>query len=120
MAGDGRGEEVGAVDVDSPETSDAVDGVLDGRKILHDAGRRHEAVDLAVCGQYLVDARGDTSFVRDVGLVRSYPRDSELRPVSEGFGGEYRVKGPARNTVGQNEGEARKTGDAPLRLGTIS
>lgn len=71
VAGDGRGEEVGTVDVDGPELAQAVDGVVDGLEVLGEAGRGDEVVDLAVGGDHLSDARLHGLGVRDVGVVCS-------------------------------------------------
>lgn len=53
VTGDSSGEEVSAVDVDSPELSDAVDGVLDGVKVLCEAGRGDKVVNLSVGANHI-------------------------------------------------------------------
>jgi hypothetical protein len=58
----GRGKQIGPVDVDGPQLAHAVDRIRNSLKILGEAGRGHEAVNLAVAGDDLgdagVDARG--------------------------------------------------------------
>jgi len=76
MAGDGRGEKVGAVNVDGPQLAHAVDGVVDGLKVLGEAGRGDEVVDLAVLLNDLGDAGLDRLGVGDVGVVSRDPGDA--------------------------------------------
>ena len=74
VAGDRGGEEVGAVDIDSPELAHTIDGVVDGLEVLGEAGRGDQVVDLAVrcddLGYALIHGLriGDISIVcRDLG-----------------------------------------------------
>lgn len=69
VAGDGGGEEVGAVDVDGEQLAHAVDGVVGGVVVLGEAGRRDQVVDLAVLREDVGDARGHRVRVRHVGVV---------------------------------------------------
>jgi hypothetical protein len=69
VASDGGCEEVGAVDVDSPELAHAVDGVVDGLEVLGETGGCDEVVDLAVSCNDLGDASLDGLGVGDVGVV---------------------------------------------------
>lgn len=63
MPGHARGKQIGAVDVDPPQLAHAVDRVGDGLKVLGEAGRGHEVVDLAVLGHDLGDAGLDAGGV---------------------------------------------------------
>lgn len=76
MAGDGGGEEVGAVDVDGEELAEAVDGVVGGLEVLGEAGAGDEAVDAAVLGQDLGDAGPDALRVRHIGVVGRHAWES--------------------------------------------
>lgn len=82
VAGDGGGEEVGAVDVDGEELAHAVDGVVGGVVVLGEARGRDQVVDLAVLREDLGDARVDRVLVRHVGVVRRHlggPAGCQLR-----------------------------------------
>lgn len=72
MPGNSRRKQVGAVDVDAPQPAHAVDRVVDGLKVLGEAGRGDEVVDLAVGRHDLGDAGLDRLRVRDVGVVRRH------------------------------------------------
>ena len=72
----GRREEIGAVDVDAPETTDTVDGIVDGGEVFDDAGRSDEVVYLTVRGEDVVDASSNAGLVGDVGEVGRYLRES--------------------------------------------
>lgn len=69
VAGDGGGEEVGAVDVDGEQLAHAVDGVVGGVVVLGEARGRDQVVDLAVLGEDVGDAGADRVRVRHVGVV---------------------------------------------------
>lgn len=69
VAGDGSGEEVGAVDVDGEQLAHALDGVVSGVVVLCEARGRDQVVDLAVLREDVGDARGDRVLVRHVGVV---------------------------------------------------
>lgn len=47
------GEEIGAVNIDTPELSHTVDRILDGVEVLSEAGRCDQVVDLAVLADYI-------------------------------------------------------------------
>ena len=76
VAGDRGGKEVGAVNVDSPELTHTLDGVGDGVKVLGEAGRSDEVVNLAVLLDDVGDAGVDRGRVRDVGVMSSDLRDT--------------------------------------------
>lgn len=82
VASDGGGEEVGAVDVDSPELAHAINGVVDGLKVLGEASRGDEVVDLSVGSEDLGDAGLDGLGVRDVGVVGGDLGDSGTLDIS--------------------------------------
>lgn len=71
MAGNRRGKQVCAIDVDAPQLAHAVDGVVDSLKVLCEAGRGDEVVNLAMLlndlGNTGIDGRG----IRDIGIVSS-------------------------------------------------
>lgn len=69
MAGDAGGKQVGSVHVDSPKLSQALDGVVDGLKVLGEACRGDEVVDLAVLLDNLPDAGFDGPGIGDIGIV---------------------------------------------------
>lgn len=75
VAGDASGEEVGALDIDSKELTQAVDGVVNGLEVLGKAGGCNEVVDLAMSLQDLGDADPDTLRVADIGEVGSHLGD---------------------------------------------
>ena len=58
VAGNTSCEQVGAVDVDAPKLLDTVEWVRDGVKVLGEAGRGYEVVNLSVPGNDLVDGVG--------------------------------------------------------------
>lgn len=87
MASDTGSEEVSAVDVDTPELAQTVDGVVDGLKVLGETSRGDEVVDLAVGLDDLGDTGVDGLLVADVCVVSSDLGDTE-----------YRISGVGKNT----------------------
>lgn len=72
MTRDRGGKEVCAVDIDSPQLAQAINGVVDGLVVFGKAGRGNKVVNLAV----LFDDFGDTSVDRGgVRDVREVSRD---------------------------------------------
>lgn len=69
VLGDAGGEEVCAVDVDTPELLHAVERVRDGVEVLREAGRGDEIVDFAVLGKHFRDGGVDGVGARNVGIV---------------------------------------------------
>lgn len=69
VAGNGRGEEVGAVDVDGEQLAHTLDGVVGGVVVLGEAGGRDQVVDLAVLRDDVGDAGADRVRIRHVGVV---------------------------------------------------
>lgn len=69
VAGDGRGKQVCAVDVDAPELAHAVNGVVDGLKVFGEAGRGDEMVNLAMLLDDLGNAGVDGGGVGHVSVV---------------------------------------------------
>lgn len=69
VAGDGGGEEVGAVDVDGEQLAHALDGVVGGVVVLGEARGRNQVVDLAVLREDVGHAGADRVRVRHVGVV---------------------------------------------------
>lgn len=69
VAGDGGGEEVGAVDVHGEQLPHALDGVVCGVVVLGEARGRDQVVDLAVLLEDVCDAGADRVRVRHVGVV---------------------------------------------------
>lgn len=69
VAGDGGGEEVGAVDVDGEQLAHALDGVVGCVVVLGEARGRDQVVDLAVLREDVGDAGADRFRVRHVGVV---------------------------------------------------
>lgn len=72
MTRNGRGKEIGAVDIDGKQLTHAVNGVVDGLEVLREAGRRDEAVDFAVRFKDFGDTGGHAVSVADVGVVSCY------------------------------------------------
>ena len=76
VAGDGGGEEVGAVDVDAPEFLEPVVRVSDGVEVLGEAGGGHQVVDLVVVsGEDRGDGGVDGVGGGDVAVVGSHVGD---------------------------------------------
>lgn len=69
MTGDAGCEQVGTIDVDSPELAHAVDGVVNGLEVLGEARGSDEGVDLAVLLNDLCDAGVDGFGVGNIGVV---------------------------------------------------
>ncbi len=69
MTGDGRSKQVCAVDVDAPELAHAVNGVVDSLKVLREAGRGDEVINLAVLLNDLGNAGVDGRGIGNVGVV---------------------------------------------------
>lgn len=69
MTGHGRGEVVGAVDVDGPALLDAFGWVVDGVEVLGEAGGGDEVVDAAVERDDVVERLVDGVGAGDVGVV---------------------------------------------------
>jgi hypothetical protein len=71
MLGHPDGEEVGAIDVDTPELLHAVVWVLDGVEVLGEAGGGDQMVDLAMVLDDLSKDRVDRLWVGDICVVSS-------------------------------------------------
>lgn len=69
VLGDSDGEEIRAIDIDSPELAHAVNRIADGIEILSEASRGDEVVDLAMRTDYFSNAGFDGDGVRDVSVV---------------------------------------------------
>ena len=69
MSSDANGEEVRAVDIDTPELAHTVGWVGDGVEVFGEAGGGNEVVDLAVIGNDLGDGGVDGVGVGNVGIV---------------------------------------------------
>lgn len=63
------GEQVGAIDVDSPQLLHTIKGVRNGIEVLGEAGRCHEVVDLAVLLHNVRKRFRDGFWVRDIGVM---------------------------------------------------
>lgn len=86
VAGDGGGEEIGAVDVDAEQLAHAVDGVVCGVVVLGEARGRDQVVDLAVLREDVGDAGADRVRVRHVGVVSRHLGGPAGGVSREGFG----------------------------------
>jgi len=69
MLGHADGEKVGAVNIDAPQLLDAVVWVADCVKVLGEASRSDEVIDLAVIADDLLDDLVDRFRIRDIGVV---------------------------------------------------
>lgn len=69
VAGNGGGEEVGAIHIDGPELAHALNGVAHGIEVLGEAGGCDEVVDAAVNADDVGNALVDRLRIRDVGVV---------------------------------------------------
>lgn len=92
MAGDGGGEQEGAVDVDGEQLAETVDGVVDGLEILSETGRGDQTVDFTLLSKDLFNTGLDALRVRDVGVVGSDLGEPLQKAVGQLWGCEgYRI-----------------------------
>lgn len=77
MAGDGGSKQVCTVNIDGPQLAHAVNGIVDGLKVLGEAGGSDEVVNLAMLLDDFGDAGLDRLGVGDVGVVGGDLGDSD-------------------------------------------
>lgn len=76
VTGNASGKKIGTINVDSPAFLDTVMRVVDGIKILCEAGRGDKAVDAAMLSQDVINCLVDRVGAADISVVGSYFRRS--------------------------------------------
>lgn len=70
--------QIGPVDVYTPQLLDAIEGVVDGVKVLSESSGGDEGIDLAVLGDDMSDSFGDRLRSRDITIVTGDLRRAEM------------------------------------------
>ena len=81
VLGDGGGEEISAVNIDIPQLAHALYGVVDGLKVLSEAGRGDQVINLSMLLDDVLYAGIDRRRVRDVGVMRCHLGDTSRSGV---------------------------------------
>lgn len=107
VTGNGSGEEVGAVEVDSEQLAHTLDGVVDGLEVLGEPSRGHKVVNFAVLGEDFSQTGVDAVEIRDVGVVSRDLGD----PASEWLS--------ILVVKGEKRGNTKVRGNQLLRVGVV-